>query len=219
MGIGTGNRNNKTKIPKESASSGTLAHKNKNSKDQKYKLKGTLINARSLMNKREELEALAYEKEPDFILVTESWAKEKHSKGETNLRGYDCHRNDRNTTSKGGGCIIYAKSELKTVMIQNLTKTPDTDTVWCKYEDITIGVCYNTTANTTVEQEEPLLELIKKSCNLSRETIITGDFNHETIDWELMKELMKEKNSWNLQKTNFSHNISKNQQEEITYWT
>ena len=172
-------RNNNNKKPKQSASSGTLAHKNT--------LKGILINARSIINKREEMEALVYEKEPDFILITESWAKDKHSKAETSLRGYDCHRNDRNTTSLGGGCIIYAKSELKTVMIQNLTETPETDTVWCKYEDITIGVCYNTTANTTEEQEEPLLELIKEAGNLSGETIITGDFNHETIDWELME--------------------------------
>ena len=76
--------------------------------------------------------------------------------GELSLQGYDCHRNDRSTTERGGGCLIFAKSELKTVMIEELTKVENTDSVWCKYEDITIGVCYNTTAN-TVEQEEPLI--------------------------------------------------------------
>ena len=71
-------------------------------------------------------------------------------------------------------------------MIENLTKAENTDTVWCRYEDIKIGVCYNTTAN-NVEQEEPLLELIKRACESNGETIITGDFNHETIDWDLME--------------------------------
>ena len=100
------------------------------------------INARSIINKKEELEAVAYEKQPDLILITETWAKDKHSIGEVNLKGYDSHRKDRRNTERGGGCIIYAKSELKTVMLEDLTKTEDTDTVWCKYEDIKIGVCY-----------------------------------------------------------------------------
>ena len=145
-----------------------------------------LINARSIINKKEELQAVVYTNNPDFIFVTESWAKEKHSKGELSLSGYDCHRNDRTSTERGGGCLIYAKVELKTVLLENLTNTQGTDTVWCKYEDTTIGVCYNTTSN-NVEQEMPLLELIRRSCNSSRETIITGDFNHETINWELME--------------------------------
>ena len=149
-------------------------------------LKCLLLNARSLMNKREELDAVVYEKNPDIILVTETWAKEKHSKGEVNLNGYDCHRNDRVHTERGGGCIIYAKVELKTVLLEKLTTKQNTDTVWLKYEDITIGVCYNTTAN-SVEQEEPLLEVIREACRSNGETVVTGDFNHETIDWELME--------------------------------
>ena len=149
-------------------------------------LKCILINARSIINKKEEIEALAYEKDPDIILITETWAKDKHSIGEVSLRGYDCHRNDRTHTERGGGCIIYAKSSLKTVVIENLTNTANTDTVWCKHEDITIGVCYNTTAN-NVEEEEPLLQLMTTACNLSGEAVIVGDFNHETIDWEILE--------------------------------
>ena len=47
-------------------------------------------------------------------------------------------------------------------------------------------MCYDTTAN-TVEDEKPLLELLRKACGGGGEVIITGDFNHETIDWELME--------------------------------
>lgn len=150
------------------------------------KLKCILINARSIINKKDELETVVFEKNPDVIMITETWANEKHSNGELSLKGYDCHRKDRIETERGGGCIIYAKSELKTVKLENLTNTQHVDAVWCKYEDITIGVCYNTTAN-NVEQEEPLLAVMKTACEKSGEKIITGDFNHETIDWELME--------------------------------
>ena len=163
--------------------------KNRNKKENtaiQGKLKCILINARSIINKKDELETVVFEKNPDVIMITETWANEKHSNGELSLKGYDCHRKDRIETERGGGCIIYAKSELKTVKLENLTNTQHVDAVWCKYEDITIGVCYNTTAN-NVEQEEPLLAVMKTACEKSGEKIITGDFNHETIDWELME--------------------------------
>ena len=143
-----------------------------------------LINARSIINKKQELEAKVFDENPDLIFITESWADEKkHSVAELKLDGYDCHRKDRE--GRGGGCLIYAKDQLKTITIDSLTNTDDTDTVWCKIEDLTIGVCYNTTAN-TVEDEEPLLELISKA-NRRGEVVIVGDFNHETIDWELLE--------------------------------
>ena len=40
----------------------------------KKKLICILLNARSIINKIEELEALVYEKHPDIIFITESWA-------------------------------------------------------------------------------------------------------------------------------------------------
>ena len=110
----------KTKTRQIKKSSDNPVHVNDSNKG---KLKCLLLNARSIINKKEELEAVAYEKNPDFILITETWAKDKHSKGELNLNGYDCHRNDRSETERGGGCIIYAKAELQTVMIENLFKT------------------------------------------------------------------------------------------------
>ena len=152
------------------------------SENKKGKLKCVLINARSIINKKQELEAMVLEENPDLIFITETWADEIHSSAELKLSGYDCHRNDRQ--GRGGGCIIYAKEDLKTTPLEVLTNTDRTDTVWCKVEDLTLGVCYNTTAN-SVEDEEPLLELMRKAC--LKDAVITGDFNHESIDWELME--------------------------------
>ena len=46
---------------------------NGNKRESKGKLKCMLINARSIINKKEEIEAKAYEENPDFIFVTKSW--------------------------------------------------------------------------------------------------------------------------------------------------
>ena len=147
-------------------------------------LKARLINARSIINKKQELESTIYEEKPHIVFITESWADEKHSTAELNIDGYDCIRKDR--TRRGGGCLMYIQEELKAVPLNSLTDTENTDSVWCKIQDVTFGVCYNTTAN-TVEDEKPLLELLRKACGGGGEVIITGDFNHETIDWELME--------------------------------
>ena len=147
-------------------------------------LKARLINARSIINKKQELESTIYEEKPHIVFITESWADEKHSTAELNIDGYDCIRKDR--SRRGGGCLMYIQEELKAVPLNSLTDTENTDSVWCKIQDVTFGVCYNTTAN-TVEDEKPLLELLRKACGGGGEVIITGDFNHETIDWELME--------------------------------
>ena len=147
-------------------------------------LKARLINARSIINKKQELESTIYEEKPHIVYITETWADEKHSTAELNIDGYDCIRKDR--TRRGGGCLMYVQEELKAVPLKSLTDTVNTDSVWCKIQDVTFGVCYNTTAN-TVEDEKPLLELLRKACGGGGEVIITGDFNHETIDWELME--------------------------------
>ena len=158
----------------------SVTNRNVNSRQ----LKATLINARSLINKKQELESVQFQENPDMIFVTESWADERHSVAELKLSGYDCIRKDR--SRRGGGCIMYVKEELKAIPLQSLSDTADTDSVWCKIDDVTFGVCYNTTAN-SVEEEEPLLELLRRACQGEGEVIITGDFNHESIDWDLME--------------------------------
>ena len=74
---------------------------------------------------------------------------------------------------------------MKTTLIETLTNTAQTDTVWCKLEDLTIGVCYNTTAN-SIHDKVPLLELMTRASQRG-EVVIAGDFNHETINWDLLE--------------------------------
>ena len=63
--------------------------------------------------------------------------------------------------------------------------------VWCKVrvesEDIAIGVCvcYHSTSPTN-EEEINLHRKIEEVCEKFDQVLICEDFNHITIDWELL---------------------------------
>ncbi len=50
---------------------------------------------------------------------------------------------------------------------------------------ILIGVCYHSTSAST-EEEQALHALISKACEMNDNVMICGDFNHRTIDWDLL---------------------------------
>ncbi|KAK2162145.1 hypothetical protein NP493_1538g00003 [Ridgeia piscesae] len=60
-----------------------------------HKLKVVSVNARSIMNKLDELQCIAVEENPDIICITETWAHKDITDAELNLEGYNLVRNDR----------------------------------------------------------------------------------------------------------------------------
>ena len=64
------------------------------------------------MKKVDEFKILLLEEDYDIVFVTESWTQAHVGDAEINVEGYDLFRKDRKT-SRGGGCIIYAKKHLK----------------------------------------------------------------------------------------------------------
>ncbi len=75
------------------------------------RLKCSLVNARSLINKVEEMTRYVYEHTPDISMIKESWAKEHIDNAYLQLGGYEIIWNDRKHR-KGGGCLIYSKESL-----------------------------------------------------------------------------------------------------------
>ena len=81
------------------------------------KLKNSMIkflfmNADSIMNKIDLLQAHVYELEPDIIAITESWTHVEIPDGILKIQGYDLiGRRDRKDTLKGrgGGVLLYSK--------------------------------------------------------------------------------------------------------------
>jgi len=73
----------------------------------------------------QDLEAWAYDMDPDIIGVTESWAHPEVFDGELTLPGYDLFRKDRLLDRRGGGVLLYVKSQLCAVEHKPICKFPD----------------------------------------------------------------------------------------------
>ena len=72
------------------------------------------FNARSIFNKIDELQIVAYEYEPDLILICETWCNTEITNAMLSLQGYNIEnelRKDRCDTNNGigGGLLVYAK--------------------------------------------------------------------------------------------------------------
>lgn len=145
-------------------------------------------NVRSIVNKMDYFCATVNELEPDIIGITESWVDGKIEDAEINLNGYDMFRCDRPLlTVKGGGVLMYIKSDLQAVKVDLRSEFPEH--VWCKIEmrnkkdSLFVGVCYRTPTEALFGQpiHSNLRELLAEVS--SKNFMLMGDFNYSHIDW------------------------------------
>lgn len=127
-----------------------------------------------------------YDSDPDIILITESWTREDVKSAEINLEGYSMLRKDRKTR-KGGGCLLYHKNDIS--ISEDHHSNSNNETIWCSLRCnssyIKIGLCYS---SPTLTREEliSLHQEIKEQCEQNDRVLVCGDFNHRSINWELM---------------------------------
>ena len=122
---------------------------------------------------------------PDVIGVTESWATDKIYDAELQLTGYTVFRKDR-VANKGGGVLLYVKTELGPV--EFVTSTVFPEHVWCRLMDrnrdeLLIGVCYRF-GNTEIFKDgshQLLKDLLQEMGH--KRMLLMGDFNYSGIDW------------------------------------
>ncbi|RMC12138.1 hypothetical protein DUI87_11273 [Hirundo rustica rustica] len=142
-------------------------------------------NARSMGNKKEELEAMVQQQSYGVVAFTETWWED--SRGwSTALNGYKLFRRDRQGR-RGGGVALYIKQTFDTVGIE--TKEDGVECLWVRIKgnankaDILLGVCYR-----PPNQEEEVDNLFYKQLgNVSGSSalVLVGDFNLPDICWEL----------------------------------
>ena len=70
------------------------------------------LNARSIVNKRNELNIMVEDTDPYIIGITESWANKDIIDAELGLNGYAMFRKDR-IGRRGGGAILYIKKQFR----------------------------------------------------------------------------------------------------------
>ena len=89
------------------------------------------LNARSIVNKKNELNIMVEDIDPHIIGITESWANTDLTKAELGLTGYIMFRRDR-IGRRGGGVILYIKESIQAYEIKSERKADYDEAVWCK---------------------------------------------------------------------------------------
>ena len=90
----------------------------------------SLINARSLCNKKEKMVSYVYENTTDMVFVTETWANVNTMDSELALNGYVTMRKDRKGR-RGGGVLICAKEEISAQREIEISDCSE-DILWCR---------------------------------------------------------------------------------------
>ena len=153
----------------------------------KSEIKCVCLNARSIINKKTELNIMVDDIKPHIIGITESWANNDITNAELGLEGYVMFRKDR-IGRRGGGVLLYIKDTIPAYEVQLQEEADCNDAIWCNlvtgHTTVIIGVAYrcpNITKQNNEKIHNAINEVSKGDC------IIMGDFNHGNIKWDTLQ--------------------------------
>ena len=142
----------------------------------KAEIKCVCLNAKSILNKKNELHIMVDEIKPHIIGITESWANNDITYAELGLEGYVMFRKDR-MGRRGGGVLLYIKEIIPAYEVQLQEEADCNEAIWCKlvtgHTTVTIGVVYrcpNITKQNNEKIHNAISEVSKGDC------IVMGDF-------------------------------------------
>ena len=150
-------------------------------------IKCVCLNARSIINKKDELNIMVDDIKPHIIGITETWANNDITDAELGLEGYAMFRKDR-MGRRGGGVLLYIKDNIPAYVVQLQEEADCNEAIWCKlvtgHTTVTIGVVYrcpNITKQNNAKIHNAISEVSNGDC------IIMGDFNHGNIKWDSLQ--------------------------------
>ena len=145
------------------------------------------LNARSIINKKNELNIMVDDIKPHIIGITESLANNDITDAELGLEGYVMFRKDR-IGRRGGGVLLYIKETIPAYEVQLQEEADCNEAIWCKlvtgHTRVTNGVIYrcpNITKQNNDKMHNAISEVSKGDC------IIMGYFNHGNIKWDTLQ--------------------------------
>jgi hypothetical protein len=156
----------------------------------KPSLRTLILNARSLKNKPDQLQATIASTDPDIVVVTETWFNSSHLNIEFFPPNFTVHRKDRVTETTGGGVCIAVNNRILSSIEPELDT--DCEILWtkikiCGSKAFHIGGFYRPpTQNQNDEAFKPLIELEKSLSRIQNSNAniwLCGDFNLSDIDW------------------------------------
>ena len=111
----------------------------------KSEIKCVCLNARSIINKKTELNIMVDDIKPHIIGITESWANNDITNAELGLEGYVMFRKDR-IGRRGGGVLLYIKDTIPAYEVQLQEEADCNEAIWCNlvtgHTTVIIGVVY-----------------------------------------------------------------------------
>ncbi len=113
------------------------------------------LNARSIVNKRNELSIMVEDVDPQIIGITEYWATTDISDAELGMTGYVMFRKDR-LGRRGGGVILYIKESIQAYEIKLEKEAECDEAVW---RNIVTG---NSTLTVRLVYQSPNISIEKK---------------------------------------------------------
>ena len=150
------------------------------------------FSARSIVNKRLDLQAYVTLVNPDFIAITETWLHNNIDDNELLPNSYNIHRKDRE--SRGGGVILAVRSNISCFRRRDLEES-DCELLWGEipFKDSSsyfVGVFYRPPSSDLTYLEGLARSLDKVSLISEHANILLlGDFNLPDIDWDLISPL------------------------------
>lgn len=154
------------------------------------------INARSLLNKKDEVHALAEASNAAVLAVSETWLDDTITDGEIAIPGYLVERKDRKRD--GGGVCLYIKNNLaynkRTDLISNDIELIAIDLLLPKTKPILIAACYRPPKDSKFYGNLENL-LAESPLYMQQETYLLGDFN-TNVDGKKINSLVKSLNSF-----------------------
>jgi Endonuclease-reverse transcriptase len=146
-------------------------------------LKVICLNARSVLNKKSELQLLVEDEKPDVLAITESWAHKLVNDAELSIAGYQMFRRDR-VDKMGGGVLLYILNNIEAKeraisKINNFKEFLCCDLMLAESK-LTLLLCYRPPNSTSV-MDTGLFKLLRE---VSKGKVIMGDLNYANIDWK-----------------------------------
>ena len=139
-----------------------------------------------MTNKISEVALISQDQSVGIICITETHLTSDYCDAEMSIPNFDLFREDRVSSTKGGGSAIYVKKDFHA---EKLNWFKDTETIALKVKlplfELYVICMYRSTAHKSIEENEKLLSQIASiPTDCDKNIVIVGDLNLPNVDWK-----------------------------------
>lgn len=161
------------------------------------------MNARSIVNKTEQLEAVLLSHNPHIVVITETWLHSEICDQDLVPPAYEMFRRDRST--RGGGVAVLVKTGIKASRLPDVN---DTESICLRLSIFDKSFVLYAVYRPPNSPPEYLYNLkAHMEAYINQTLIVIGDFNLPNIDWNQMQSTSDSLNANILFDMMLAHNL------------